>query len=868
MRRRSLAYAALFLSVIGTACADNKPTGPLVEPSAYAPLANLSLGDYIQEEIYLILPKGFENVVDARWATVRNKKNAGDMVGAAAHLATLVDWMDKKTSEATPPFGETKEQAVARLVLNMMEWLYGSETAPPHEPLASEDVVVQVIPAGQSGTVVVPSDHAGFDIGPQPQTEIVVISQESEDLYPGQCNGPLPTPRCQVPLFYKYDIQPNTGFVKNSARFAVCMIGGSSAERRPLDYLEDEARFENPEDRPVHHRMTMAHEAPADPTNDVQGGHVEGNVEFLPLAPVQKGFVHCDAPSQLGMSRTERALYAVMQFVGRIVSPKDVYAYDAGAEHIADAASHFNGADPYSGPDLSVASFTATPHERFAGEDIAVAYSVENRSRRNGGHSTAKSQSTTASVSIYSNAALTTLAAGPFAATTIDPMVPDAQAQLRTPTVTLPGTLAPGTYWIAVKVVPNSGDPNFGGITEVDAPSYANNVSSSEITVVSPEVPIALNLSSVEKLPNGTQHFFVASGSPGPYIWSVKGVDGGNATFGTIATNTEDFSGDYTAPAAVPTPATFDVCARRETSPTNKACASVTIKPVPTSGADVIVFNDLNVFDNTFGAPDPNNLQLFRNLVTYTGTGPRATKTRVWVHRGHNVRCDQPVGTEFRNTECSSSGWSTFESTMRAAGSGFTVDDVDDASAPLTTIASDVKVIILALPMTSYSSAEINSLKSFAGDGGRIIFVGEWDAFYGVGLTVENDFLSAMGAVMRNTGGAIDCGRNVLPASSLRPHQVTAGLEQLTIACASVVAPGTNDYALFYDKAGTSVLGAVAKVDVTPLSALVSGASLRALTQSSTTTALTQSSTTTSIAQEQVYSWGIGSTPPAALRKP
>ena len=976
MRRRSLAYAALFLSVIGTACADNKPTGPLVEPSAYAPLASLTLGDYIQEEIFLILPRGFENVVDARWATVRNKKHAGDFAGAAAHLATLVDWMDKKTSEATPPLGETKEQAVARLVLNMMEWLYGNENAPPHEPITN-DVVVQVIPAGQSATVVVPSDHAGFDAGPQPQTEIVVISQESEALYPGQCNGPLATPRCQVPLFYKYDIQPNTGFVPNSARFAVCMIGGGSAERRPLDYLEDEATFTNPEDRPVHHRMQLAHEAPADPNDYVQGGVVEGNVEFLPKAPDQKGFVHCDAPSLLGMSPAQRALHLAMRFVGRIISPKDVYAYDSGPEHLADAASHFNGADRYSQQDLSTKIINA-PTEGFdgyGGDPLTVRFSVANWSRRHGGFATgegatAASSPTKARLYLFDGEGAVVKALGE-AAVDVAAMRPDVTPQEFPVEVTLPTDISlDADYFIGSRVDVTAlygdvntqnntdkkpihirkkkpdlafGSPSFTlGASEVtagnpvttsawtvknignaatpgsftarfylvqgdastplgDAISYSalgaggssshdgvslaisadvapgeysivlkldpangvaeldesNNSSSSSLTVKSAEVQIALNLTTVEKLPGGTQHFSVVSGSAGPYTWSVNGTNGGSATFGLITTNT-DYSAEYTAPSSVPTPATFDVCALRAASPTNKACASMTIKPVPSSGADVIVFNDLNMFDNINGGQDANNRQLFTNLVTYMGPGPRATQTRVWVHRGHSVRCNQPGG----NTECNpSSGWSIFENTMRAAGSGYTVNDVDDATGPLTAIPANVKVVILALPMTSYSVAEINSLKQFSADGGRIVFVGEWDLFYGVGLNVENDFLTAMGAVMRNTGGAIDCGRNVIPASSLRSHQVTTGLAQLTIACASVVAPGPNDYVLFYDKSGTQVLGAVAKVDVTPLplSALVAGSSsLRALTQSSSA----------SIVEEDIHSWGIGPLPPAALQKP
>jgi hypothetical protein len=74
-----------------------------------------------------------------------------------------------------------------------------------------------------------------------------------------------------------------------------------------------------------------------------------------------------------------------------------------------------------------------------------------------------------------------------------------------------------------------------------------------------------------------------------------------------------------------------------------------------------------------------------------------------------------------------------------------------------------------------------------------------------------------MGAQMTNTGGALDCGSVALPAASLRPHQVTTGMTGLTIACASQVVPGPNDYPFLYDQTNTVVLGAVAKIDFTPL---------------------------------------------------
>lgn len=228
-------------------------------------------------------------------------------------------------------------------------------------------------------------------------------------------------------------------------------------------------------------------------------------------------------------------------------------------------------------------------------------------------------------------------------------------------------------------------------------------------------------------------------------------------------------------------------------------------EPPPSPGTDVAVFNDINVFDN-FAAQDPSNVRLFKNLVNFTTVGPRGSATGVLIHLGHGSVCVN---------ECPSV-WTTFVSTM--TGEGYSVTYGNDETALLTTLGSNVKVVILAVPTQPYSTAEVNSLKAFAGQGGRIVFVGEHEGYYGAaGIAVENVFLDNMGAEMQNTGGAVDCNYNVVPQSSLRAHQITAGLTQLTIACASVVDPGPNDYALFYDLSGEFVLGAVAKVSLTPL---------------------------------------------------
>lgn len=107
-------------------------------------------------------------------------------------------------------------------------------------------------------------------------------------------------------------------------------------------------------------------------------------------------------------------------------------------------------------------------------------------------------------------------------------------------------------------------------------------------------------------------------------------------------------------------------------------------------------------------------------------------------------------------------------------------------------------------------------LKQFASEGVRLVFIGEWQGYYDA-ITLENDFLGKMGAVMTNTGQAVDCGYNTLPSASLRPHQITQGMTDVTIACSSVLVPGPNDYPFYYDSTNTKVLSAVATIDVTPL---------------------------------------------------
>ncbi len=317
-----------------------------------------------------------------------------------------------------------------------------------------------------------------------------------------------------------------------------------------------------------------------------------------------------------------------------------------------------------------------------------------------------------------------------------------------------------------------------------------------------PPDPIDVQPDVVERLPGGTQQFGVVSGAAGPYTWSVNGTDGGDATYGTI-----DGTGFYTAPGSVPSPATFQVCARVTADPANQDCSSMTISPIPSAGEDVIVYNDINMLDDN-SMTNPSNVTMLHNLLTYTATGPRASGTEVLVDGGHGSIC----GAAF----CGG-GFSTFANQVASEGLSMTIDNSGD----LSTIAGTVKVLVLWLPTVFYSVPEINAMKQFASQGGRIIFIGEHSGFYGGGFPAQNDFLTKMGAQMTNVGDFIDCGYNTLPGTSLRAHQVTTGMTDVRMGCSSQIILGPNDFAVYYDLSNTKVLTGVAKINTLPLPASI-----------------------------------------------
>jgi hypothetical protein len=236
----------------------------------------------------------------------------------------------------------------------------------------------------------------------------------------------------------------------------------------------------------------------------------------------------------------------------------------------------------------------------------------------------------------------------------------------------------------------------------------------------------------------------------------------------------------------------------------------------PRPGKDVVVFNDVNPFFDE-GIGNPNNQLMVKNLVNFSTPGTRNIGNKIWFDCGrssaHLKENPIPCG--------SSTRYNPLRNLIR--NEGFVLEDISSSAGTMIDIPFDVKVIFLWLPTVHFQLEEINALKKFAEEGGRIIFIGEWDAFYGnLGLDVENKFLINMGAFMRNIGKAVDCGYNTLPSMSLRAHPITRGIENLTIACASAIELGPNDFALFFDRSNRSVLAGVAQIETQPISKLVS----------------------------------------------
>jgi hypothetical protein len=223
----------------------------------------------------------------------------------------------------------------------------------------------------------------------------------------------------------------------------------------------------------------------------------------------------------------------------------------------------------------------------------------------------------------------------------------------------------------------------------------------------------------------------------------------------------------------------------------------------PPPGADLVVFNDINIWD-TYGGVEPENQMFFENLMSFTG-GLRGSGHTVMFYNGAGSVC-----AHYQNY-CSTTG-EMGPMISKFTELGYTT--VDEAGS-LASIPADVKVIFIWTPGEQIPIEGVNGLKQFAGQGGRVVVIGENEFMMGsAGLAAENQLLQDLGAQLTNQGGCLVNGDDYAQAEGT--HQLVTGISRIKMGCVSAMIPGPDDFVLFRAPGG-EVVGAVAKIDLTPL---------------------------------------------------
>jgi hypothetical protein len=466
--RAACAIAATLVAAV--ACSDSRDASLISGPRSMSKLeAEKSLEQQIDELTSALYVSGHRTSVQARWTNVK-RQSMKNRSGRAQHAA-LMQWIHEHTASILAPPNETPEHAAARLVLLMSTYVYQGPDATPPEIEPGTDATLEIILPNQTDTAVTPARHAGviFPAGAVSEPTIIVVS-ENTDPFPAECSGPLPTSRCQYPLFYKFSAFPNVR-LNLPVRIAVCHVN-SGHSRLPLA---------------DHDRFRLAHEAPPDPESFHPNGVREEGIEILPLTSVGT-LLECEgtendhdhatlqAPAgtfaslvwnaRMQMTRAARA-------VAGVFTPRTLYAIDRGGGGEAFRFSNFGTIDPMSIADVAPSAvFTVTPTAVGVGGAVTInPWSIENLG-------TAPALQVSPTIFIARDSALTvdaqTLATLP--ATGVAPLQPVQMSSLE---VATPGSLAPGDWFLGVRLVSN------GVNAESD---LANNFVSAHITVGDPTV--------------------------------------------------------------------------------------------------------------------------------------------------------------------------------------------------------------------------------------------------------------------------------------------------------------------------------------------------------------------------------------------
>jgi hypothetical protein len=148
------------------------------------------------------------------------------------------------------------------------------------------------------------------------------------------------------------------------------------------------------------------------------------------------------------------------------------------------------------------------------------------------------------------------------------------------------GTISSAGAYTAPSAVPSPATVTVTAVSAADPTK--SGAALATITAPPPPAPVSVSVApGTANLQTGASQSFTASvtnTSNAAVTWQVNGVAGGNSTVGTIST-----AGVYTAPSAVPSPATVTVTAVSVAAATQSGSALVTVTAAPPPPAPVSV---------------------------------------------------------------------------------------------------------------------------------------------------------------------------------------------------------------------------------------------------------------------------------------
>jgi len=206
------------------------------------------------------------------------------------------------------------------------------------------------------------------------------------------------------------------------------------------------------------------------------------------------------------------------------------------------------------------------------------------------------------------------------------------------------------------------------------------------------------------------------------------------------------------------------------------------------SGGHFMVIHDVNWLDPSYGinASYPSNSQFLRNLVNFTvPSGPRATANKILL-----FDFGTPVLTNYTFT----GNWLAAKGVIESQG---LVTAQTTTRSVLSSVPADVKMLILHGPTGTFSTTEVNALKTFIAQGGRVLYIGENSGFQYT-LTAANLLIAQMGGSTTAVPGCA-FGQTVAVAHPLTAGMTLSGALSLNVACASTMTAGAGDVVLIRD---------------------------------------------------------------------